>query len=82
MPKLVALNATNQYVEPLQAIIDELQASLDSGRLRDVAVLMAEHDEEGPGWRINYWGERMVASLLAASTHLQFDIHHRAYDED
>ena len=79
--ELVAFEASIEDKTALQAIIDMLQQRLDAGELRDLAVIQAVRDDNGPGWEINFWGERQAASLLAGCTHLQFEMHYSRYEE-
>lgn len=78
--EIVDFRASTEDNAVMQSIIDGLQEKLDSGELKDLAVIMAVHDaQNGPGWLLNYYGERQSASLLAGLSHMEFDMHYSRY---
>lgn len=80
--EIVDFKASTEDNAVMQSIINDLQEKLDSGELKDLGVVMAVRDaDNGPGWQINYYGERQKASLFAGLSHMEFDMHFQHYED-
>ncbi len=66
------------------ACIELLEKALEmarAGKIRDVAVVAAVRDEDGPQFWHGYYGDGAYATLLAGVSALTFDLHYRRYKE-
>lgn len=64
-------------IEILEHALEEARA----GKVKDVAVVMALHDENGPQHVTAYHGNGAFAVLVAGVQSLAFDLQYRAYVE-
>jgi hypothetical protein len=64
------------------AVVDLLEDALakaKAGQVRDVAIVLAIRDEDGPQFWHGYYGEVAYATILAGVSALEFDLHYRRY---
>ena len=65
-----------------QAVVELLEEALEkarAGQVRDVAVVLALNDEDGPQFWHGYYGDAAYATILAGVSALTFDLHYRRY---
>jgi hypothetical protein len=65
-----------------EAVVEILENALEqarSGVVRDVAVILAVRDDDGPQFQIRYYGEAAYSTILAGTSALEFDLHYRRY---
>jgi len=75
MTKIVELRANDEDREACISILEKQLERARRGELRDVAVITAYHDEDGPGFSFHYHGYGHYAGLLAGVSALTFNMH-------
>lgn len=71
--------------EDQEAIIELLEETLEKARLghvRDIAIVVALRDDDGPQFWHAYLGNAAYATIVAGVSALQFDLHYRRYNPD
>lgn len=64
-------------VELLEQALEEAR----SGVIRDVALVLARHSDQGPMFTFRYCGEHQYAAIVAGTAALAFDLQYTRADE-
>lgn len=72
MTKVIELRANDEDREACISILEKTLAAARRGEIRDVAVVTAFTDDQGPGFGFSYHGYGHYAALLAGVSALTF----------
>jgi hypothetical protein len=82
LPEVVAFTAPDDDQQAVIRMLEEALAKARAGQVRDVAVVLAFRDENGPQFVHSYYGEAAYATILAGVSALEFDLHYRRYNPE
>jgi hypothetical protein len=80
--KLVEFRPDTSDQDAVIGLLEEALEKARSGEAKDVAIVLAIRDEDGPQFWHGYYGEVAYSTILAGVSALTFDLHYRRYRED
>jgi len=81
MAELVQFKAESADQREVVDLLEDALVKARAGQIRDIAIVAAVFDENGPQFVTNYYGEGAYAIILAGVSALEFDLHYRRYQE-
>jgi hypothetical protein len=82
VPEVVAFSAPDDDQKAVVELLEEALAKAKAGQVRDIAIVCAIRDEDGPQFWHGYYGEAAYSTLLAGISALEFDLHYRRYNPE
>lgn len=79
---IVPFVAADQDQQAIVALLENALERARSGQVRDVAIILAIKDKDGPQFWHRYYGQAAYATILAGVSALEFDLHYRRCVED
>lgn len=79
MPELVQLNANEGDQKEIVGLLEETLERARRGEIKDIAIVAALHDSDGPQFWHGYSAEVAYGTLLAGVSALAFDLHYQRY---
>jgi len=81
MAELVQFKAESADQQEVIDLLEDALVKARAGQIRDIAIVAAVRDENGPKFMTSYYGEGAYAIILAGVSALEFDLHYRRYQE-
>jgi hypothetical protein len=79
MPELVKFKASTSDQEAIISLLEETLAKAKAGEVKDIAIVAAIQDQNGPQFWHCHYGQAAYSTLLAGVSALEFDLHFRRY---
>jgi hypothetical protein len=80
--KVVTYEADKSDKDAVIELLEEALEKARAGQMKDVAIVAALHDENGPQFWHGYYAEAAYSTLLAGVSALEFDLHYRRYNPE
>ena len=82
MSKVIPFKADTSDQEAVVGLLEEALEKARAGEIKDIAIVAAIQDKDGPQFWHGYYAEAAYGTLLAGVSALTFDLHFRRYMPD